>query len=74
MDGVYVSFPFTCQEYIMHSLCEIEYFVKSRIIILVVCPQKGYRSATPVGTVSVACTTVNREMLINLCAEAKTPL
>ena len=69
------------------SSCEIEDFVETHFcklcvilrsrVLRVVCPHYGYRSATPLGTTrysSVACTGVNRVMLINLCAETIKPV
>ena len=59
----------------IHSSCEIEYFVETRLcklcvilrsrVLLGVCPHYRYRSATPLGTAdSVACTRVNRVILV----------
>ena len=52
-----------------HHLCKLYVILRSRVL-LGVCPHQRHRSAIPLGTtVSVACTRVNRAMLVSLCAE-----
>ena len=69
--------------FLVDSICEVEDFVETHIcelcvilrscVLLGVCPHEGYKSATPLGT-TVACTRVNRVMVINLCSETIKPV
>ena len=68
----------------LHSSCEIKYFVEIHLckpcvilrsrVLRVVCPQYGYRSATPLATNYCVAIRVNRVMLLSLCAETIKPV
>ena len=60
---------FEIEDFVEINLCKLCAILRSRVL-LALCPPQGYRSATPLlCNYSVACTRINRVMLVSMCAQ-----